>query len=263
MVTSSQRKTPSHCWNTSDFTSDSIVSIEPVGIEEVFDVEVERTGNFVANGLVSHNTRWNHDDLSGRLIEQAKKDPDADQWFEIYFPAINDKGEALWPERYDVRKLQRIKATVGSRVWNALYQGRPTPDEGNLFKRWMFRKVLRQLPNDKVYRFCRFWDKAGTADGGDWTAGVLMAVDEDNNIYICHVVHGQWSALEREQIVRATAEMDADKYAKLGKYSIGIEQEPGSGGLESAQNTVRRLAGFRVKAEPPKGSLEVRAMVIS
>lgn len=61
----------------SDFTTEEIIAIEPAGVEEVFDVEVERTENFIANGLVSHNTRWHDDDLSGRLQEQmneVKKD---------------------------------------------------------------------------------------------------------------------------------------------------------------------------------------------
>ena len=40
---------------------------------------------------------------------------------------------------------------------------------------------------------------------------------------------------------------------------IGIEQEPGSGGKESAQATVKRLAGYRVRVVPAVGSKEERA----
>jgi hypothetical protein len=49
----------------SDFTVDPIASITPDGEEEVFDVEVDRTENFIANGMVSHNTRWGKRDLDG------------------------------------------------------------------------------------------------------------------------------------------------------------------------------------------------------
>jgi len=52
---------------TSDFTLDPIVRIEADGVAEVFDVQIEGTENFIANGLVSHNTRWHDDDLSGRI----------------------------------------------------------------------------------------------------------------------------------------------------------------------------------------------------
>ena len=47
-------------------------------------------------------------------------------------------GEALWPERFSVEDLQRTRADVGPYVWNALYQGRPTDDEGGIF-RGLFR----------------------------------------------------------------------------------------------------------------------------
>jgi predicted phage terminase large subunit-like protein len=40
---------------------------------------------------------------------------------------------------------------------------------------------------------------------------------------------------------------------------IVVEQEPGSGGLESAQATVRMLAGYPVFAEKVTGSKETRA----
>lgn len=59
--------------DTSDFTTDRVASIEPVGEREVFDVQVERTENFIANTLVSHNTRWNDDDLSGRFLRQMNE----------------------------------------------------------------------------------------------------------------------------------------------------------------------------------------------
>jgi hypothetical protein len=34
--------------------------------------------------------------------------------------------------------------------------------------------------------------------------------------------------------------------AKPGSYEVVVEQEPGSGGKESAENTIRNLAGFKV-----------------
>ena len=63
----------------SDFTLDDVISVEPDGVEEVFDVQVDRTENFIANGLVSHNTWWHDDDLAGRLQEAMRADPEADQ----------------------------------------------------------------------------------------------------------------------------------------------------------------------------------------
>jgi len=49
-------------------------SVEPVGREEVFDMEVEDAQCYLANGLVCHNTRWHDDDLSGRMIMQMRQE---------------------------------------------------------------------------------------------------------------------------------------------------------------------------------------------
>ena len=42
--------------NISDIIWDAIVSIEPVGVEQVYDIEVEGTHNFIGNGIFAHNT---------------------------------------------------------------------------------------------------------------------------------------------------------------------------------------------------------------
>lgn len=47
--------------------------------------------------------------------------------------------------------------------------------------------------------------------------------------------------------------------ANCRSYEVWIEQEPGSGGRESAENTIRNLAGFRVYADKVTGSKQVRA----
>jgi len=71
-----------------------------------------------------------------------------------------------------------------------------------------------------------------------------------------HMVRGQWSALEREKIIKECSKRDA---AMLEQYEIGVEQEPGSGGKESAESTIRGLAGMRAYADRPTGPKEVRA----
>ena len=73
------------------------------------------------------------------------------------------------------------------------------------------------------------------------------------DFWVLDVVRGRWDAFTRERIIRQVAELD-------GKgVRIGMEQEPGSGGKESALNTIRNLAGFRVYAERATGSKIDRA----
>jgi hypothetical protein len=62
------------------------------------------------------------------------------------------------------------------------------------------------------------------------------AQDGDGTFVIEHVVRGQWSELEREQRIRYWAEQDRRQLR--GDYEIGVEQEPGSGGKESAEATI-------------------------
>jgi predicted phage terminase large subunit-like protein len=160
-------------------------------------------------------------------------------------------GAALWPGRFDLDELQKTRLSLGSHEWNALYQQRPTPPGGGMFQREWF-SIVNAAPVDAAR--CRYWDKAGTEGAGDWSCGVKMVRDQDGAFYIEDVVRGQWSALARERIMRQTAEMDG------GNTSIGVEQEPGSGGKESAESSIRNLAGFPVYAEKVTGDKATRAM---
>ena len=80
-----------------------------------------------------------------------------------------------------------------------------------------------------------------------------MHLTDDNRVIIEDIVRDQWSAGRREAAIKQTAELDGVN------VRIWIEQEPGSGGKESAENTIRNLAGFTIKAEPVTGSKETRA----
>src|SRR6185312_1921451 len=80
--------------------------------------------------IVIIQTRWHEDDLSGWLLE----DHQHEGWEVLNLPAINDDGEALWPEQYDLVALNKIKLAIGARDWSALYQQRPSPETGNYFK---------------------------------------------------------------------------------------------------------------------------------
>ena len=201
-------------------------------------------------------TRWHEDDLAGRLLTSE----DADAWQVVNLPALaegddplgREPGEALCPERYDEAALARIQRVMGNSFY-ALYQQRPTAPEGEFFKRSWF-VVVGAVPVDCVW--VRYWDKAGTAGDGDYTAGVLMGLAGDGLFYIVDVVRGQWSAFDRERVIRQTAEMDRS----LGRDVLYIhEQEGGSGGKDSADATTRNLAGFRVQAQRSTGEKAVRA----
>lgn len=98
-------------------------------------------------------TRWNDDDLIGRILNETalRKDNFSFDWEYINLPAIAEDdpkkpdplkrkpGEALWPWRFDEDLLKDIENESGPYWWNALYQGRPSKRGGNLFKSQNFR----------------------------------------------------------------------------------------------------------------------------
>ncbi len=60
--------------------------------------------------IILIQTRWNEDDLGGRLLEA--QEAGGDKWEVLDLPAIRDDGSALWPDRYSVEALERIKAAI-------------------------------------------------------------------------------------------------------------------------------------------------------
>lgn len=86
-------------------------------------------------------TRWNRDDLAGRIMAEE------DDWVVLNLPAVAEEGdslgrangEALWPERFSLASLLEKKKKVGSRVWHALFEGNPLDPESQKFKREWFQ----------------------------------------------------------------------------------------------------------------------------
>lgn len=124
--------------------------------------------------VVLIQTRWHEDDLAGRLLEH-----DAGQWTVLELPALDDERGALWPEWYPESTLLRIKDTIGSREWSALYQQRPQPDEGTFFQRHWF-KEWETLPDLRLYGTS---DYAVTDGGGDYTVHRVWGVDASGAVY--------------------------------------------------------------------------------
>lgn len=153
-------------------------------------------------GVLIIQTRWHLDDLSGYL--EDKSDREAGDKFEIIrFAAIANEdelyrkeGEALHPERYDEVAFARIKQAVGPKVWAALYQQNPAPDDGIYFRRQDF-SYYDVLPDRTTLRFYSSWDLAiGEKEINDYTVGVIWAVDPEENIYIVNYHRGHFAADE-------------------------------------------------------------------
>jgi predicted phage terminase large subunit-like protein len=137
--------------------------------------------------VVVIQTRWHEDDLAGRLLAQQAEG--GDQWDILDLPALNDAGEALWPEWYGVEQLHRIRAAIGTRDWSALYQQRPVPDSGDYFEsKWLH---TAPIPFRDALRVYGASDYAVTAGGGDYTVHIVVGIDAGGRLYVLDLWRGQ------------------------------------------------------------------------
>lgn len=218
--------------------------------------------------IILIQTRWHEDDLSGRIITSEIDEPES--WHVVHLEAVKDDtlpdypdtftllpdgrqpGEALNPDRYPSTKLEKIRNRIGLYFFGALYQQRPRPRDGDMFKREWF-EIVHAVPH--LERVVRFWDKAGTKDAGAYTAGVLMGRAR-GGYYVLDLIMGQWDASAREGVISQTLAADKAAYGHVVTY---IEQEPGSGGKESAESTIRNNPGYSIIADRPTGDKATRA----
>ena len=136
------------------------------------------------DAIVICQTRWHEDDLSGRLIADMEADL-GDTWEILHLQAIDEMGQALWPEKYDVAWLERRKKVVGPQAWQALYQGNPTPEQGTYFMReWILPYDYEDLPPRSHLQVYGASDYAVTENDGDYTVHLVVGVDPQDRIYI-------------------------------------------------------------------------------
>lgn len=221
-----------------------IIIDDPIKGREIADSVAfrERLWNFWNNDLFSRletdlksgrlgqvlitQTRWHEDDLSGRLIEQMRKNPDAIQWEIINYPAIRmDKddatdprevGAALWPEKYSVAQLHQIKQSAGPRAWSSLYQQTPTPDGGGAFKEEMFEFV--ELPEKLDWYFITADTAYKEKEENDFTVFSVWGVIKDE-LYLIEVFREQMKASD----VEAAVEPFIRKFVKYSFRKTMIE----------------------------------------
>lgn len=153
---------------------------------ELLDDIGEGTAEPFEGAIILICTRWHEDDLAGRI--EASQKNGGEEWEVLDLPAILSDGRALWHQKFPLERLNRIKATIGERDWSALYQQRPTPDEGDYFKREWFRFYNVAPEHLRKYGAS---DYAVTAKGGDYTVHLVAGVDPDDNLYILDIYRSQ------------------------------------------------------------------------
>ena len=211
--------------------------------------EDDPTGNMLAKQ--KEGKRIKHICLPGKLVSDSGKE------LKVSPPELREKyiDGYLDSERLPQSVLDEMRADLGKYGYAGQVEQYPVPPEGGMFKVDKFI-IEKSLPSKPV-KIVRYWDKAGT-DAKDrnakaCTVGVQMCRMKDGRFAIMDVVRGQWESYVREKTIKQTTKIDG-----LSTI-VYVEQEPGSGGKESAQGTIRNLAGYRVHADRPTGDKVFRA----
>lgn len=91
------------------FTSTATTRVEPGG------------------SIIVCHTRWHPNDLIGDLYQDGKR------WERICLPAIDEQGQALWPEQWPLELLNERRSEVGEYDWASMFQGEPRPRGATIF----------------------------------------------------------------------------------------------------------------------------------
>lgn len=139
-------------------------------------------------------TRWHEDDLVGRLTDPSNPCYNRDEaavWKVLSLPAIADEGdpmgrkngEALWPERYPLPVLE-AQRRLDPTGFSALYQGKPTPDDGDYFTREMLVGYRPGEMPDNLRWYAASDHAVATTQDADKTCMGCVGVDEDGDVWI-------------------------------------------------------------------------------
>lgn len=174
-------------------------SIKVLETQEGWWRSVARTRLAPKASAVVTQTRWAEADLAGNRI--------AEGWPVINIPAVADgetsdalnrpRGEYLTSTRgREAADWEAVRADVGERVWAALYQGRPAPLEGGVFKReWIERYRRHDAP--ELRKIITMIDPADNTGSGDEAGVITAGVGADGRYYVLaddsdHMTVGRW-----------------------------------------------------------------------
>ena len=258
--------------NDEEANSETIREKHKSWYDATFSTRLEPGGS-----VVVVQTRWNQDDLSGYLLAKESLEPEG--WTVLNLPAFAEEmqafpetcevipdwreyGEPLCPERYDAAALQKIKGRIGSYFWSALYQQRPTPVEGGIFKRnwWQYYATLELAQHDDRVEYdailpqsfdfvCMSWDMAfKETDTSDYVVGQVWGVKAPN-FYLLDQTRGR---MDFPTTVQAFRQLNA----KWPEVSARFVEDAANGAAVIA--TLRRTVGGIIPVKP-QGGKESRA----
>jgi predicted phage terminase large subunit-like protein len=153
--------------------------------EKVYNAFMAAAVSRLAPAVIVIHTRWMEDDLIGRL----SKLPGYEY---VNIPAIDNEGNALWPEVRPLSVLEEVRSTMSIYDWCSLFLGQPVPRGSALFNELPQENYYFELPEKLNYSVGI--DLAYTAKThADYSVAVVMASD-GKMCYVVDVVRKQCDA---------------------------------------------------------------------
>ena len=202
-------------------------------------------------------TRWHMDDLTGRVVNDMVKDPRADQYEVVEFPAIiESEGEdgkmketALWPEFFDLPALHRTKASMPAFQWNAQYQQKPTAEEASVIKREWWQIWPKNDPPPIEYIIMSLDAAAEKHNRADFTALTTWGVffNEEENAHQIILLDSIKERLEFPEL----KQLALDEYKRWDPDAFIVEKK--SAGTALYQE-MRRMGVLVQEYTPHRGT---------
>lgn len=236
--------------NWKDATSETLKLAHREWFQSTFYTRAEPNATMV---VLMH--RWTEDDLAGWLETDH-----ADDWEVIKFPAIAEEndvlgrkpGQALCPARYGIDGYKQIELGVGSMAWAGLFQQRPAPAEGKIFKKqwWKYWDSEDDLPemDIKIVTWDLSFDKG---NDNAYNVGQVIGMS-GNNFYLLGQQRAQAEFTEQIDMV-SLGQINNPMATPL------IEKKANGAAIISVLKT--RFPG--IIAIEVKGSKELRAMSVA
>lgn len=141
-------------------------------------------------------TRWSMMDLTGQLINHMTKNPDADQWEVVEFPAILNEGEpnekSLWPEFWPLEELKKKRAGMDVRYWSSQYLQNPTAEGAQLIKKEWWRHWQDEDPPPCEFTILSLDAAQEAHNRADFNActlwGVFYRDDENTGSRVANII---------------------------------------------------------------------------
>lgn len=196
--------------------------------------------------------RYGIDDFVGWLLKE-----DTEDWRVLTCPMLDANDNPLVPELFDREACERLRASVGSRVWESLYQQNPAPDDAPIFKRswWKFYGTEhgKQLPT-RFDDLIMMWDckLKDLATSGSFVCGQAWG-RLGTDLYLLAVVRERWNFTQ-------TVEQMEKLYVRFPAASALCIEDAAAGPVAIQ---VLRKKFSNVIAIPATGSKNARAEAVA